>query len=138
MKVKGIFPFFSRECALRATEFVEALTAATEPEDLVDEFAWFEDWFLEFVQIIRNRATLVYGCTTPQGSVPAPTRALNNEVAYMMMRTLGLAFNIRLTEIRSATHLIGREGVIRGQDPADNGRLRGRLDDGTCVNLKSC
>ena len=51
----------------------------------------------------------------------------------MMMRTLGLAFNIRLTEIRSATHLIGREGVIRGQDPADNGRLRGRLDDGTIV-----
>jgi hypothetical protein len=55
----------------------------------------------------------------------------------MMMNTLGLAFDIRLTGLRSATHLNGREGVIRGQDPADRERLTARLDDGTCVSVKT-
>jgi hypothetical protein len=36
----------------------------------------------------------------------------------MMMEALGLAFEIYLTGLRSATHLNGREGVvIRGPDP---------------------
>ena len=55
----------------------------------------------------------------------------------MMMRTLGLAFDIRLTGLRSATHLNGREGVIRGPDPADEERWTARLDDGTCVSVKA-
>jgi hypothetical protein len=55
----------------------------------------------------------------------------------MMMNTLGLAFDIRLTGLRSATHLNGREGVIRGQDPADEERWTARLDDGMCVRVRA-
>ena len=55
----------------------------------------------------------------------------------MMMRNLRLAFDIRLTGLRSATHLNGREGVIRGSDPADEERWTARLDDGTCVSVKA-
>jgi hypothetical protein len=54
-----------------------------------------------------------------------------------MMDALGLAFDIRLTGLRSATHLNGREGVIRGQDPADMERWTARLDDGLCVSVKA-
>jgi len=99
------------------------LTAAMRPEDLAEAFAWFENVFpaqqaQQLLQMIRNRATTVHGCTTSQVSVPIPTRPLNNEVACMMMEALGLAFEIYLTGLRSATHLNGREGVvIRGPDP---------------------
>jgi len=114
---------FQANGPVRTVEIVEALTAATRPEDLADAFAWFEDEMpsqpaQEFLQSIRNRASGVHGCTVPQGLVPIPTRALSNEVAYMMMRSLDLAFDICLTGLRSATHLNGREGDIRGLDSA--------------------
>ena len=126
----------------RAVQIVEALTAATKPEDLADAFAWLENALMakeahDVLQLIRHRSRVLHGCTSPQGSVPVPTRALNTEVAYMMMCNLRLAFDIRLTGLRSATHLNGREGVIRGQDPADTERWRARLDDGTCVSVKA-
>ena len=125
-----------------AVKIVEALTAATKPEDLTDAFAWFEIALTaqdaqKQIQFIRHRARSLHGCTTSQGSVPVPTRALNTEVAYMMMDSLHLAFDIRLTGLRSATHLNGREGVIRGQDPADTERWTARLDDGMCVSVKA-
>jgi hypothetical protein len=135
---------FQANGAIRAVEIVEALTAETKPEDLADAFAWCENQSLfspqqaqEFLQITRNRATTFHGCTAPQGSVPFPTRALNNEVAYMMMKTFDLAFDIYLTGLRSATHLNGREGEIRGPDPANNERWTARLDDGTCVSVRA-
>jgi|AntAceMinimDraft_1070359.scaffolds.fasta_scaffold51699_1 hypothetical protein len=86
----------------RAAGIVEALTAATKPADFVDALAWFEDKFPTqpaqvFLQVLQNRATLVYDCTVPQGSANVPTQALNNEVAYMMMKALALAFDICLT-----------------------------------------
>jgi hypothetical protein len=123
-------------------EIVEALTAGTRPEDLTDAFAWFENTLTAQaahvqLQFISHRARSLHGCTSSQGSVPVPTQALNTEVAYMMMDSLDLAFDIRLTGLRSATHLNGREGVIRGQDPADTERWRARLDDGTCVSVKT-
>jgi len=55
----------------------------------------------------------------------------------MMMHALRLAFDIRLPGLRSATHLNGREGVICGQDPAEEERWTARLDDGTCVSVKA-
>jgi len=55
----------------------------------------------------------------------------------MMMHALDLAFGIRLTGLRSATHLNGREGIIRGQDPLDEERWTARLDDGMCVSVKA-
>jgi hypothetical protein len=123
-------------------KIVEALTAATRPEDLADAFAWFENALTaqvahKQIQFIRHRARSLHGCTSSQGSVPLPTRALNTEVAYMMMNALRLAFDIRLTGLRSATHLNGREGVIRGQDPTDMDRWTARLDDGICVSVKA-
>jgi|AntAceMinimDraft_5_1070358.scaffolds.fasta_scaffold02833_9 hypothetical protein len=80
---------------------------------------------------------MVHGCTVPQGSVPIPTRALNNEVAYGIMEALDLAFDICLTGLRSAAHLNGREGVIHGPDPANNERWTARLNNGTCVSVKA-
>jgi hypothetical protein len=128
--------------AIRAAEIVEALTAATRPEDLAEAFAWFENKLpaqhaQEILQIIQNRATIIYGCTAPQGSVPIPTRALNNEVACMLMDALNLAFDICLTGLRSAAHLNGREGIICSQDPVNYERWTARLDDGTCVSVKA-
>jgi hypothetical protein len=125
-----------------AVKIVEALMAATRPEDLADAFGWFENTLPaqdahKQLQFIRHRARSLHGCTAPQGSVPVPTRALNTEVAYMMMQILRLAFDIRLTGLRSATHLNGREGAIRGQDPADTERWTARLDDGICVSVKA-
>jgi hypothetical protein len=128
---------------VRAVQIVEALTAATKPEDLADAFAWFENALTakdahDILQFIRQRSRLLHGCTSPLGSVPVPTnRALNTEVALLMMHNLRLALDIRLTGLRSATHLNGREGVIRGPDPADEERWTARLDDGTCVSVKA-
>jgi hypothetical protein len=133
---------FQANGAIRATEIVEALTAATRPEDLAEAFAWFEialsaHHAQRILQFIRNRATTVHGCTAPQGSTLISTRALNYEVAYGIMKILDLVFDVRLTGLRSATHLNGREGVIRGPDPADKKRWTVRLDDGTCVSVKA-
>jgi len=55
----------------------------------------------------------------------------------MVMNALDLAFDIRLTGLRSATHLNGREGVIRGLNSADTERWTARLNDGTCVSVKA-
>ena len=55
----------------------------------------------------------------------------------MMMNTLNIVFDIRLIGLRGATHLNGREGVIRGQDPANLDLWTARLDDGTCVSVKA-
>jgi len=133
---------FEADGPIRAVKIVEALTAATRPEDLADAFAWFENKLKaqdahKQLQFIRHRAGSLHGCTAPRGSVPDPTRALNIEVAYMMMDSMRLAFDIRLTGLRSATHLNGREGVIRGQDPAEEERWTARLDDGMCVSVKA-
>jgi hypothetical protein len=127
---------------VRAVQIVESLTEATKPEDLADTFAWLENALTakdahDMLQFIRQRSRLLHGCTSPQGSLPVPTRALNTEVAILMMRTLRLAFDIRLTGLCSATHLNGREGVIHGPDPADEERWTARLDDGTCVSVKA-
>jgi len=133
---------FEADGPVRAVKIVEALTAATRPEDLADAFAWFENKLTEQdahkrLQFIRHQARSLHGCTAPQGSVPLPTRAFNTEVAYMMLDSLSLEFDIRLTGLRSATHLNGREGVIRGQDPAKSERWTARLVDGTCVSVKA-
>ena len=55
----------------------------------------------------------------------------------MIIQGLDLAFDICLTGLRSATHLNGREGIISGPDPANEERWTDRLDDGTCVSVKS-
>jgi hypothetical protein len=133
---------FRADGPICAVKIIEALTAATRPEDLADTFAWYENMLTEQdahkqLQFIRHRARSLHGCTAPQGSIPDSTRALNTEVAYMMMHGLSLEFDIRLTGLRSATHLNGREGVICGQDPADTERWTARLNDGTCVRVKA-
>jgi hypothetical protein len=80
---------------------------------------------------------LLHGITLTHGSVPVPSRALNNEVAYMIFYRLQLEFDVRLTGLRSAAHLNGRQGVIRRDDPADDERWKARLDDGTWVSVKA-
>ena len=66
-----------------------------------------------------------------------PTRAIKNEVAMFIMHTLCLEYEIRLTGLRSAAHLNGREGIILGPDSASPGRWRARLDDGTYISVKA-
>jgi len=62
---------------------------------------------------------------------------LNSEVAYLIFASLQLEFDVRLTGLRSAAHLNGRQGVIRSQDPREHGRWKARLDDSTWVSVKA-
>jgi hypothetical protein len=55
----------------------------------------------------------------------------------MIFRHLQLEFDVRLTGLRGATHLNGRQGCIRGEDPVDDERWKARLDDGTWVSVKA-
>ena len=128
--------------AIRGAAIVDALTAATRAEDLADAFAWVSEFCPSdsaqiILENIRNRAILIHGSTMPQGSVPVPTRAINNEVAISMMHLLHLKYEIRLTGLRNAAHLNGREGIILGPDSASPERWRARLDDGTCISVKA-
>mmetsp|Transcript_33352 Transcript_33352/g.53410 ORF Transcript_33352/g.53410 Transcript_33352/m.53410 type:complete len:321 (-) Transcript_33352:93-1055(-) len=139
-KIHSTMMFTEQE--IRGAVIVEALTSRVKAQDLADAFAWFESMLPEQdahkkLQFIRQRARSLHGCTAPQGSVPVPTRALNTEVAYMMMDTVDIAFVIRLTGLFSATHLNDREGVICGGDPADTERWTARFDDGNCALLLS-
>jgi len=133
---------FSVNC-IRGVEIVGALTAAIRAEDLADAFAWIESTWSSHVaaqdmlQHIRDRARLLHGITLTHGSVPVPSRALNNEVAYMIFYRLQLEFDVRLTGLCSAAHLNGRQGVIRRDDPADDERWKARLDDGAWVSVKA-
>jgi hypothetical protein len=128
---------------VRGTEIVEALTTAIRAEDLADAFAWFEIMFTSHddlqdrLEFIRSRTTLIHGITTPPGSIPIPTRSLNNEVAFLMFNWgLQLEFDVRLEGLVSAAHLNGREGVIRNQ-AVDPRRWRALLDDGSYVSVKA-
>jgi hypothetical protein len=129
---------------IRGVEIAEALTTATKAEDLSDAFAWFENAYpsdaaQKALQHIRNRAISVHGDinTTLLGSVPDPSRALNIEVAYMIFNGMYLQFDVRLTGLRSATHLNGRQGIIRGPEPGSHDRWKVRLDDSTYVAVKA-
>ena len=120
------------------------MTTATKAEDLADAFAWFEiayssDTAQELLQHIRIRASSVHGDskTTLQGSVAVPSRALNIEVAYMIFRGLYLQFDVCLTGLRSAAHLNGRRGIIRGPEPRSHDRWKVWLDDNTYVSVKA-
>jgi hypothetical protein len=75
--------------------------------------------------------------TTLLGSVPDPSRALNNEVAYMIFGCMHLQFDVHLTGLRSATHLNGRQGIIRGLEPGSLDRWKVRLVDSTYVAVKA-
>jgi len=133
---------FNVEC-IRGVDVAEALTSATRAEDLADAFAWFETTAPSHVaaqiiiQHIRDRALLLHGTTTSHGSIPIPSRALNNEVAYLIFASLQLEFDVRLTGLCSAAHLNGKQGIIRGRDPRDNKRWKARLDDGRWVSVKA-
>jgi hypothetical protein len=146
----GLMPFGEGNVTIRGAAIVKALTGATtRVEDVVDAFAWLGKMPQDLsnaqgqgvVHALRERSTRVHGCTTPQGSAPiATTRAFNNEVAIVMMRTLRLEFTIRLTGLRSAAHLNGREGVVRDLDSAnwlDSERWNVRLEDGKNVSVKA-
>ena len=129
---------------IRGAEVAEALTTATKAEDLAGAFAWIEIAYpseeaQEVLQYIRNRASSVHADsnTTPQGSVPEPSRALNIEVAYMIFDSLYLEFDVHLTGLRSAAHLNGRQGIIRGREPGSHDRWKVRLDDSKFVSVKA-
>ena len=79
----------------------------------------------------------MYGIVTQDGLVPVSTRALNNEVALMMVLTMLLESDVRLIGLRSAAHLNGREGVVRGQDPKALERWNIRMDDGTYISARA-
>jgi hypothetical protein len=129
---------------IRGAGIVVALTTATKAEDLAAAFAWFENAYpseaaQESLQYIRSRAISVHGDinTTLQGLVPDPSRALNIEVAYMIFDSMYLQFDVRLTGLRSAAHLNGRQGIIRGPEPGSLDRWKVRLDDSTYVAVKA-
>jgi hypothetical protein len=129
---------------IRGVEIAEGLTTVTNAEDLADAFAWFENAYPSetaqgLLLHIRNRASSVYGDrnTTLQGLIPNPSRGLNNEVAYTIFDCLNLEFDVRLTGLRSAAHLNGKQGFIRGPEPGSHDRWKVRLDDNTFVSVKA-
>jgi hypothetical protein len=130
------------DTTIRGAEIAKSLTTATKAEDLADGFAWFENVFSSeaaqgVLQDIRNRASLVHGDTTLQGSVPGPSRALNIEDAYMIFISLYLGFDVRLMGLHSAAHLNGRQGFIRCPEPGSHDRWKVRLDDNKYVSVKA-
>jgi len=128
---------------VRGIEIVEALSAATSATDLADAFVWFKNTMqsqshsARILAHINMRALFLHGGTALEGSIPAPTRAINNEVAIMMMHScLQLEFSIRLTGLCGAAHLNGREGVISEIDKTTLKRWKVRLNDGTYVSVR--
>ena len=110
---------------IRGVDVAEALTSATRAEDFADVFAWIESIDPSHAAAQDDLQRIM------------PSRALNNEVAYMIFCCLQLEFDVRLTGLCSAAHLNGRQGVIRVIDSADDERWKARLDDGTWVSVKA-
>jgi len=135
---------------VRAAEIVEALTTATKAEDLADAFAWIEEnrdgRAQKSLHFLRYRAAMLTSgsdidvgaahLNVASSGVPAPSRALNNEAAYLIIRGLDLQFAVRLTGPVGASHLNGKEGVIYAQ-VGGNVRWTVRLGDGKRVNVKA-
>jgi len=128
---------------VRGIAIVEALSAAKRATDLADTFVWFDNTLqshsasVSIRALLNVRALVLNGSPTPEGSIPAPTRAMNNGVALMIMHTcMQLEFSIRLTGLRGAAHLNGREGVISEIDKTNMERRKARLDDGTYVSVR--
>mmetsp|Transcript_33538 Transcript_33538/g.53783 ORF Transcript_33538/g.53783 Transcript_33538/m.53783 type:complete len:262 (-) Transcript_33538:371-1156(-) len=133
---------YSVRVICRGPEIAKALTASTRAHDLADAIDWYGQWprsegKQKRPQEIRNRSRNAHGDQMPQGSAPVPSRALNNEVACIIMHDLDLQCAVRLTGLRGAAHLNGREGVICGADLADNERWRARPDDGKLINVRA-
>jgi hypothetical protein len=129
---------------IRGVEIAEALTTATKTEDLADAFAWFENAYpsgeaQSLLQHIQNWASSVHGNsnTTLQSHVPEPSCALNTGVAYKIFDCLNLEFDVHLMGLRSAAHLNGRQGIIRGPEPGSHDRWKVRLDDNKYVSVKA-
>jgi hypothetical protein len=150
----NMFTYVFNQRVIRGTAIIEALTASTRQEDLADAFTWFQDWYPpqrsdpaeqyiphpseKHLQFFEHRIKSVHGITTTPGEqVPVPTRAVNVEVAYMMMSHLHLAFDVKLGGLVVAAHLNGRKGVICGQDCTNLERWKVLLDDTTSVSVKS-
>jgi len=134
---------------IRAPAIVEALTSSTRQQDLADAITWFAnsnplqgssniDTQLQYVQ---HRIRNIHGITmTPDGhgeQVLFPTRAINVEVAYMIMRVLNLEFDVKLEGLVGAAHLNGKQGVVCGEDLPNLERWKVLLDDTTYVSVKS-
>jgi len=130
---------FFRDHVVRGAEIVEALTTATRAEDLDNACAWIEDNLDggDIRETLRHRAaTLLGDIAVASCGIPAPSRALNNEVAYVIIIGLKLQFAVRLTGLVGASHLNGSEGVIYDQ-VCGNVRWKVRLGDGACVEAKA-
>mmetsp|Transcript_22363 Transcript_22363/g.36082 ORF Transcript_22363/g.36082 Transcript_22363/m.36082 type:complete len:375 (+) Transcript_22363:362-1486(+) len=130
--------------AIRGVKIVEALVAGTGAEELTDAFAYLKgsilsshppDHVAQILQAFVTRSAYLCGRTTPHNSAPIPGRAFHNEIAYMILHQLDLEVDVRLTGLRNAAHLNGREGALRCSDPANSDRFKVVLDDGTCVSV---
>jgi hypothetical protein len=114
--------------ALRHIEIVDALTsAATTPEDLAAEIAYFKDKCLT-----QDQLRPIIEHFERQAAAHGPSRSLHNQLAYCTISSLSLEFRVRLVGLQGATlatHLNGRAGVIRDYTATDTIRFLVRLDD---------
>jgi len=143
---RSIRKFGCKTDVIRGARIVEALyltAAAIKAEDLADAFDWFEnvgsgrDAAERVLNVIRHRASSMHGSITPCSSALVPTRALNNKVAFFMICSLFLEFDVCLIGLRSAAHLNGREGVVSCLDPKHVERWNIRMVDGTYVSVRA-
>jgi hypothetical protein len=123
--------------AIRGVVIVEALVAGTGAEELTNALAFLKG-LIRSSHPPENSAQIeeTIGKLSQVENYGLPSdRALNNEIAYTILCCLYLEVDVRLTGLRHAAHLNGREGIIRCRDPANSDRYEAVLDDGTCVSV---
>ena len=69
-----------------------------------------------------------------RASHPDPTVANNSHAPDVAAGDAGA--RVRLRGLRGAAHLNGREGIVRGEDPANPARVVVRFADGSEVSVK--
>jgi hypothetical protein len=78
-------------------------------------FIYFRGAARNLLQCVRHRVSPMSGSTTLHGPVPAPSRALNNEVACKSVWWLKPSLDTCLIELGDAAHLNGVKDIIRGK-----------------------
>ena len=126
----------SSQGALRSIEILESLTssATATREDLVVAIAWMRERMSAVATVAAKRdiITAVIDHFDDQADMYGPSRALCNQIAFLMFRCLLLQFRVTLVGLSgaNAVHLNGQTGVIRDQATADLSRFVVRLDEG--------
>ena len=131
----------SSQGAVRSIEIVVSVTssATTTQDDLVAAIAWLRERMSSVSKPIPRSITDVIDYVDHQADVYGPSRALGNQIAYLMFINLSLKFRVTLVDLSgaNATHLNGQTGEVRCEATDDLSRFVVRLDGGREVSVKA-